>query len=880
MTTPPVPPVPSHIPELLAPAGSPEAFRAAVAAGADAVYLSGKHFGARSYAANFSDQEMEEAIRYAHARDVSVYVTVNTLIHDRELRGVLEYLARLYGMGVDAVLVQDSGIAALAKELLPGLTLHASTQLTIHNTDGVRWAAEHGFSRVVLARELSLAEVSRIAGDTKGLRVGLEVFAHGALCYGYSGQCLLSSVIGGRSGNRGMCAQPCRKPYELVCGERDRFGRPGQPDAVPLAGDYLLSPKDLCTYRQLPELASSPVVSLKIEGRMKSPEYVAIVVSTYRKALDAIAAGRWQEDETAFFDLLLAFNRGFTSGYLFGDAGDALMGRDGAGHRGLPVGTVLRFDPKTSRATIRRDVQVTPVPGDGLLLTPAAASEAAWGFALNTRPAPERDGYSFVVPRPVTAGTHLSITSSRDLEARARQIIAKPTPRLRPPLPIDLELTIAGDGALLAKGTILRKNRPAVPFTFRSDIRMEPAHTHAVMASQIEDQFRKSGGTPFAIRRFTLSYDGHQFAPLATINAMRRELFRYVEECLVQAFVPSQDEVVRARRALSAGSPGRRAGNGDEVVPVSLGLIICTDTTDGIHAAAGAGADEVCFEPFITSPEHRCNAGPPGRFADEILAGLNACTSVGCRFSWKIPRIAHDTVIDRILAALPALHAAGVTACMVENPGTARALLREVPALTLSGFTGLNIFNHTAVQGTGSSFALLTLSPELSREECRDLAACAHTGGHPALALVVQGTSESMITEDCIGQLLSSSCQPGGSTGRDGFLGIRDETGRIFPVRTDGDCRTRIGNAAELCLIDHLPSIRAMQIHTVIVDARGRPSAYTQRMTEIYRFAIDLTNRGAPGTVPKELVSLKDEVKEIALGGITSGHFLRGLKEE
>ena len=191
------------LPELLAPAGSPESLRAAIAAGADAIYLSGKRFGARKYAANFSDTEITEGIRLAHARGIRIYVTVNTLIHDRELRGVADYLVWLYAAGVDAVLVQDTGIASLAREVVPDLTLHASTQMTIHNTDGVLWAADQGFSRVVLARELPLAEIRTIAEKTRQTGVGLEVFVHGALCYSYSGQCLLSSVIGGRSGNRG-----------------------------------------------------------------------------------------------------------------------------------------------------------------------------------------------------------------------------------------------------------------------------------------------------------------------------------------------------------------------------------------------------------------------------------------------------------------------------------------------------------------------------------------------------------------------------------------------------------------------------------------------------------------------------------------------------
>ncbi|HRT17937.1 MAG TPA: peptidase U32 family protein, partial [Methanothrix sp.] len=228
-----------RIPELLAPAGSMASLQAAVAAGADAVYLSGRRFGARKFAENFDDSALAHAIDYAHLRGVRVYVTVNTLIRNDELCDAASYLLRLYEMGADAVLIQDLGLARLA-QAIPGLKRHASTQMTIHNLPGLLWAEGAGFSRAVLAREVSLAEIRQMkransrkkergeggAGVGKEAKTGIEVFVHGALCYSYSGQCLLSSAIGGRSGNRGMCAQPCRKPYVLVKGGRDEFGRP------------------------------------------------------------------------------------------------------------------------------------------------------------------------------------------------------------------------------------------------------------------------------------------------------------------------------------------------------------------------------------------------------------------------------------------------------------------------------------------------------------------------------------------------------------------------------------------------------------------------------------------------------------------------------
>ncbi len=503
------------LPELLAPAGSPEAFRAAIAAGADAVYLSGKRFGARKFAANFSDEEITEAVRLAHTRGIRVYVTVNTLIHDRELKGVAEYLVWLYAAGVDAVLVQDTGVAALAREIVPDLPIHASTQMTIHNTAGVLRAAEQGFSRVVLSRELSLAEIGAIAEKTQQTGTGLEVFAHGALCYSYSGQCLLSSVIGGRSGNRGMCAQPCRKPYTLVTGEPDTYGRPAQVREVKTpAGtssrQRISAPTGTCR-----NWSASPVVSLKIEGRMKSPEYVAIVVSTYRKALDAIAAGNWKPDPGAEQDLLLAFNRGFTRGYLFGDRHASLMARDAPDNRGICIGTVRKQDNRTGEVTVHLTETLVPATGDGLLFCDPSGAREEWGFLLNNAPRErDRKTITFTVPRPVTAGSSVFITARRELEARARQIIARPPPDLSTGSPWILPSPLMPAGTSGMDGRLEPGPGKEILVSYRPDFALVPARSRPLTCDQLEAQARKSGDTPFVVRDCSIHYDGSLFAPL------------------------------------------------------------------------------------------------------------------------------------------------------------------------------------------------------------------------------------------------------------------------------------------------------------------------------------------------------------------------------
>ena len=310
----------------------------------------------------------------------------------------------------------------------------------------LRWAAEQGFSRVVLARELTIEEIEEISLATAESGIGLEVFAHGALCYCYSGQCLLSSVIGGRSGNRGMCAQPCRKPYTMITADTDDYGRPSGIRELPSTDHYPLSPKDLCTYEKLPRLVKSPVISLKIEGRMKSPEYVAMVVSTYRKALDAIAEGKSAASKDAVQDLSLAFNRGLTEGYLFGKHGNDLMGRDAPDNRGFCIGVVNRYDEKSKSVKVSTTQSIIPRTGDGLLFRNPKNPSHEFGFSLNSVPV-EKDGeISFRVPQPVEPGTGVFITSSPAFEQRARRIITHPTHGLRHPVLIDIEVTIDDSG--------------------------------------------------------------------------------------------------------------------------------------------------------------------------------------------------------------------------------------------------------------------------------------------------------------------------------------------------------------------------------------------------------------------------------------------------
>ena len=316
--------------ELLAPAGSIEALYAAVNCGADAIYLGGNKFGARAFATNFTNDNLIEAVKFCHIRGVKIYVTVNTLLYEHELDSALEYVKFLYDIQVDALIVQDFGLFTLIGTNYPDFEIHCSTQMHIHNVEGAKFMAENGASRIVLARESSLDMISNVCKQN----IDVEAFVYGAHCVCYSGQCLMSSFNGNRSGNRGECAQPCRLPYQLRNDETN--------SSIQCDGDFLLSPKDLFTIDQIPKLIKAGIHSFKIEGRMKKVEYVSQVISLYRKAIDAYyLQDAYTISKSEIIDLKKVFSRGFTSGHLFSQKGFDFINPIRPNHVGIEIGHVI-----------------------------------------------------------------------------------------------------------------------------------------------------------------------------------------------------------------------------------------------------------------------------------------------------------------------------------------------------------------------------------------------------------------------------------------------------------------------------------------------------------------------------------------------------------
>lgn len=852
---------PVRIPELLAPAGSPEALRAAVAAGADAVYIGGTRFGARRFASNFSEEELAAAVDYAHTRGVKVYVTVNTLLRDRELEDAAVFLVGLYGMGVDAVLVQDPGLVELAQNVVPGLELHASTQMTILTREGVRWAGEHGLSRVVLARELNLDKVRELAEDRSAAMPGLEIFIHGALCYSYSGQCLLSSVIGGRSGNRGMCAQPCRKPYRLVEADTDRHGRPVNPQKIPCAGGYPLSTRDLSTLSRIGELAGSGIGALKIEGRMRSPEYVAIAVFLYRKALDAISRGEpWApgEEDTAL--LMLAFNRGFSCGYLFGCRGEDLMGRERPDNRGVRIGGVTgcgsrgEFFLKNPLSTIRIR------KGDGLVLfDPRTRKE--YGLVLKSDPVYEKGDLMLHGPHECRKGMDLWLTRSNRVREKASDILSNPVHRAGFPVPLEISLNLQEGMVPLARGRFTGLSGFPVEVVVEGSFPVAPAERAPLTREVITRQFEKTGGSMFVLSGLHIDLGDQVFLPLANLNGLRRELLERAEQAYLDGTRPDSLAVEEARSKIHAFFAVKAFSGHPAISGTVPGLSVYTDDPEGVKSACSSGAGRIYFE----VPATRAN-----ELRDLIAGACRVCGHEGVELVWKWPRIADQDFIAVAIPLLARARDAGLGGVMVEGLGLAEAITGHAPGLRIYGGQGLNVTNHLSVDALSSSFRGLTLSPELSADDLSHiLAQVGASPKRPELEIVVQGSQEAMVSEDD----LLSECQarPDQRT----FYGLLDETDRMFPVYRDPGGRTHITNAVETCLVDHLPFVAGLGLEWVAIDARHRGAFYAGDMTLEYRAALEVLKTGNnPGELKKSLSRIKEKIKRMSMGGITTGALL------
>lgn len=819
-------PCPKNV-ELLAPAGNMECLHAAVKAGADAVYLGAGHFNARRGADNFSLENLAEACDYAHLRGVKIYLTLNTVVLPSELPDALELARQAYRCGVDAFIVQDIGISIELSRIMPDVEVHVSTQMNIHDEDGLRAAAALGATRVTLARELSLAEIARLHELAEELGVELESFAHGALCICYSGQCFMSSLVGGRSANRGRCAQACRLPYEL----HNRALR----KTLDAPGEHLLSPKDLCTANLIPELLHAGVASLKIEGRMKSPEYVQAVVGVYRAVIDRVEAAidrdgidsvvasdapelRASEEEMNV--LSEAFSRGFTTAYLKGKRGNEIMSYGRPNNRGVFVGRVA----KVREGLVFIDPETELHVGD---LIEFWTNRGHFVHTIGEFKTDRAGRVFFPVERAVGKGDR--VFRVRNAEAafvdddKLPSVAVRARAELRIGQPALLTFTVAsGDASVTVEG-------PEV----------EAARTKAITEEEVREHIDRMGTTPFYLSSLEIDLAegvGMGFSMLHKLRARAAEELqetilahyhaRKLERTPSRAFAP----VVRkgwCKVAALATNPAcaraaKRAGADLIYVPAANyrrgEAVIAGQLSD---TAEQAGYPKQCIPVLPTVSQ---------MFDEEKRNGFDI---------WKRVKADKPVMVENLGQLL---HATEMGAAPEVGP--------HIPVT--------NKLDLQAMADLGAQ--RVWLSPELSLVQIEELGDMAPM----PLGLTIMGQTELMVTEHCL--LMSQGpcnqkCTECARRKSPHYL--KDRKGYEMPVITDCTGRSHLYNAVQMDVAHLMPEIIGAGVSAVLVD--------TTLMN------VKETTEKVARAVRARDIAQKDGNKVAKAEGATSGHLFRGV---
>jgi putative protease len=822
-------------PELLAPAGNMESLIAAVENGADAVYLGVKDFSARAYAGNFTIEEFSEALDFAHLRGVKVYVTMNTLIKDSEMEEALELMYTLDELGTDAIIVQDMGLLELAREKVPSLPIHASTQMTIHNTEAVLALKEMGVKRIVLARELSLEEIARIKNETG---VEIEAFIHGALCICYSGQCLMSSMIGGRSGNRGYCAQPCRKQYRLR-----RNGK-----EIKTEGSYLLSPKDLNTSEIVPELIKSGIDSFKIEGRMKRPEYVAGVVKIYRNLID-----RFTEDPDNYFvtdeekeNLEQLFNREFTTGYFKGDPAGDLMSRERPHNQGILVGKVSGFNNKLKRMeiTLAGELEV----GDGIGFEGKRdAGTIVRGIFIGDRlekKAANGDIITINFDQPPKTGTPVYRTLDDSLMKESQSSYSSPSPIRKVPVSIKFKAQIG------EKLELSLSDNEGNTSTVISDYIVEKSQKRPTTEDDVRKQLAKTGNTVFEAQEIEVDMPDDAFIPIKELNNARTEATTELEKARIEKFRrPAHDRSPEIQEE----EPENEAAI--EIEENKILLSVSVNNSENLNSALKSGADIVYIDVSLKELQNM-----EWKVMTELAVEKNIPVYL------HTPIITKDSEFQNVKESIKLAKELGFEGIIAANLGVLK--IAHSSGMKILTDSPLNVFNKHSLHALEEKGAdTVTLSTEMNLGQITDIAKYGNC------EYIAHGQIQIMESEHClIGGVLGEKDENGfncASQCKSGSFEIIDEKGFEFPVKTDSQCRTHIFNSRELCLLDDIPQLIKAGLSRLRIDARNMDDYNVGMVTRAYRANIDAYYSG-----DTKHIWQGSDVSEFH----TRGHYHRGVQ--
>lgn len=770
--------VPAPAPELLSPAGNWECARAAVANGADAIYFGMPRFNARLRADNFSEEDLPPLMEFLHKHGVRGYCAFNTLIFTHELADAEQQLRKLEAAGVDAVIIQDLGLARMVKTLTPGLHLHASTQMTITSPEGLEFAKRLDLDLAVLSRELSLRELERF--QKEGNTLPLEVFVHGALCVAYSGQCLTSESLGQRSANRGECAQACRMPYELIVdGVKQELGDKR----------YLLSPQDLAAVEEIPDLIRLGIRSFKIEGRLKTPEYVAAVTRTYRKAMDAALAAQGAPAELIApadrYALEMTFSRGLYSGWMHGVNHQELVGARYAKKRGPFVGTVARVDgPAVELAEMHTPLK----PGDGVVFeNPSNTNSEQGGYLYGVHgPWIEFQRDKHIDPRIVKPGTRVFKTSDMALDKELRSTFAGDLP-IRKRHALHLRV-IGTAGEPLTLSVLNREGQSQPALQVRSTMPLQVAMKRPLTRETLHEQLSKLGGTPYELASLDTDIVGEIILPVSELNRMRRELVEKLDQSSSSGTPSSSSSSSSHSSSEAPASPKPRSVT-DLLAPItqqrssslltphsSPTLHVLCRNMEQIDAALHAQVARlyVDFEDIRLFPEAvqrvRTHGGPT-----EIFLATPRIQKAGeAGFFKLIARAEPDGVLIRNLGAIGHFTGTG---------------------LRLTGDFSLNVANPlTAEFLIQSGLERLTVSYDLNIEQALSLL----NGAPPAwFELTLHQHMPMFHMEHCVFAAFMSNGKSFLDCGRPcekHQVKLRDRVGMEHPLKADVGCRNTLFN--------------------------------------------------------------------------------------
>lgn len=828
--------------ELLAPAGDWEALLAALAAGADSVYLGGKAFSARQYASNFDLNRLKEAADLLHLHGKKIYITVNTLISELEMAEAIRFLTDLYNIGADAVIVQDLGLIQLARKYLPELELHASTQMTVHNRAGALFLKKLGIKRVVLARELTKTEVQTIK---EGTGLDIEVFVHGALCVCYSGQCLMSSMIGGRSGNRGRCAQPCRLEYQLFRGS----------EPVKTSGTFLLSPKDLALAEIIPDLAKAGVGSLKIEGRMKRPEYVYTVVKIYRKLLDRYIENPedYRIEPQEIRELSETFNRGFTTGYFGENRNRAIIGITRPNNRGVLLGRIADADHRVGLITIRLEtdlnngdmVEIWVSKGGRVSATIDLMHDQSGNLICSAAPG---EIVSFKVEGKAYSGDRVfKITSSR-LRNETKLAMNPENPKLK----ILCKATVFGSKAAPLK--LVFQDQAGNQGTGKSGLLLQEARNRPLTTEVLWQQLGRLGNTAFHLSEVDNQLEDGLMLPLSELNETRRMA---VDALMVNKLSPFQ------RRKIEPDLDGLFSQTKTKNVKnIKPRLSVWVADLPGVIAAANSGANLIYVGGDELTGFHWDQSA--------LSQAYEAAHSKGAKLIMGLPRINREGQRGEWLPYFNRIFNTDNDGIIVSDLGGLELALTESNRPLYLNYT-FNFFNQWFFDLQGEErIKQIALSPELSMAQITSLVKN-DFDANPDLECLIQGPLELMISEYCpIGSLVGKENQKCHGYCKNGRYFLKDRMKMDFPIYTDQFCRMHLLNSVDLCLypdldrLSQLPVTLRLELKTFGAEAVGFFVAnYKQKLA---------------GNGPADPERVIEQFRRITGRGITKGHYFRGVE--